>query len=189
MKKAIIASVIALGMGASAAQAADVPTNEIQFHGTVSATTCDIEATVDGSMSPNGANRIELGDVALGGDGKAVAFTFKPVQTPQNIAACDQIATNNKTPSLTWTGRYFSSAGLGLIPGFGDAQDSFVQITPVNDKSQAKTFINATGTKHEFDVSALSSTGGQGLKYTAMLKGGNTAGEFNTAANYNLTYK
>lgn len=186
MKKSVIASIVALGFVSGLAQAA-VPTNEIQFHGTVTATTCDIEAFADGSLSPSGANRIELGDVAVGGTGKTVTFSFKPVQNQQNITACDAIAAGNKTPELTWTGIKFNGQGLGML--VGTATDAHVKITPVNDKGQNKTFINATNTKHTFDAGVLSSTNNAGLKYSALLEAGQTPGDFQTAANFNLTYK
>lgn len=185
MKKSVIASIVALGLVSGLAQAA--PTNEVQFHGSVTATTCDIEASVDGSLNPGGANRIELGDVAIGGTGKTVAFSFKPVQDQQNLTACDAIAAGNKTPELTWTGVKFGSQGLGML--VGAAADAHVKITPVNDKGQNKTFINATNTKHTFDANVLSSANGDGLKYSALLEAGQTPGDFQTAANFNLTYK
>lgn len=184
MNKSIIASVVALGMFSGMAQAVD---NEVQFHGEVSAATCDLVPSVDGSLNPTG-NEIELGDVKINGEGKVVNFAFKPAQTQENIAACDAMAgTANKTLELTWTSDYFGSEGLGIISG--GATGSHVKITPVNDKGQNKTFINASKTKHEFDASVLSSQNGEGLKYTARLHAGPDAGEFVSASKFNLTYK
>ena len=142
MKKSIIASVVALGLVSGMAQAGE---KEIQFVGSVTAVTCDIDPSVDGSTS------------------------IMP----------------GVTVSLTWTGDKFTTDGLGSISG--TATDAHVQITALNAKSQGD-FIKASATTHEFAPSHLK-TGGKGLQYKAVLKGGSVAGDFQTAAKFNLTYK
>ncbi|ELO4939432.1 fimbrial protein [Escherichia coli] len=188
MKKSIIASVIALGMVSGLAQAA---ANEVQFHGRVNTASCDLVPSVDGSLMPNGVGMIELGDVKTGAPGQIVNFAFKPAQNDQNIAACDQLAgTAGKTVDLTWSGDKFGNAGLGVIDdtAAGAAAGSHVEITPVNSTNTSASFVKASGEKNTFNASVLKSGTGEGLKYKAVLRGGNTPGEFNAAATFNMTY-
>lgn len=191
MKKSMIASLVALGLVSGLAQAAD---KEIKFVGSVTAVTCDIEPSVDGSdtMMPN---TIQLGTVATGETGKVVDFRFKPSVTAGNQSSCDNMQ-DNGTVSLTWTGDTFSSKGLGIIPvldangnlsGTAQATDAFVEITPKNAKT-AGSFIQASNTTHEFAPSTLKA-GGDGLQYQAVLQGGQVAGAFQTAAKFNFSYK
>ncbi|CAD5756796.1 fimbrial protein PefA [Escherichia coli] len=186
MKKSIIASVIVLGMVSGLAHA-EVPGNEVQFHGRVNTVSCNLVPSVNGSLLPNGGGAIELGDVGVKGSGQIVNFAFKPAQDTQNIAACDQLAgTTGKTVDLTWRGDKFGSSGLGAVSG--EAVDSHVEITPVNSTSTSASFIKASGEKNTFNASVLKSGTGEGLEYQAVLKGGNTPGEFNAAATFNLIY-
>lgn len=180
MKKSIIASIVALGLVSGMAQADE---KEIQFVGSVTAVTCDIDPSVDGSTSIM-PGVIQLGTVKKGETGTAINFSFKPSATSGNQASCDSMQ-DNGTVSLTWTGDKFTTDGLGSISG--TATDAHVQITALNAKSQGD-FIKASATTHEFAPSHLK-TGGKGLQYKAVLKGGSVAGDFQTAAKFNLTYK
>lgn len=191
MKKSMIASLVALGLVSGLAQAAD---KEVKFVGSVTAVTCDIEPSVDGSdsMLPN---TIQLGAVAKGAAGKEIDFRFKPSVTAGNQSSCDSMQ-DNGTVSLTWTGDTFSGQGLGIIPALdangnplstAQATDAFVEITPKNTKT-ASSFIQASNTTHEFAPATLK-TGGDGLQYKAVLKGGQIAGAFQTAAKFNFSYK
>ncbi|WP_089644659.1 hypothetical protein [Escherichia coli] len=185
MKKSIIASIVALGMASGMAQAA---VNEVQFHGNVTTVTCDLTPSVDGSLNPNGPGLIELGDAKVGGEGKVVSFAFKPVSDAQNVAACNAIANDAAINgiNLTWTGSKFGSAGLGALDGSA-AADSHVEIKPINSKTQNATFVKASGETNSFERTVLLQ-GGDGLKYEAVLKAGQTAGDFKAAATFNMTY-
>lgn len=180
MKKSIIASVVALGLVSGLAQAAE---KEIQFVGSVTTVTCDIEPSVDGSdtMMPG---VIQLGTVKIHDTGRAVDFTFKPSAVADNQANCDAML-DTGTVSLTWTSDKFTSDGLAAISG--EATDARVEITPKNAKTNPG-FIKATATTHEFTPSTLK-TGGDGLKYQAALHGGSVAGDFQSAAKFNFSYK
>ena len=195
MKKSVIASVMALGMASGLAQAADTPDNEIQFKGNVSTVTCDLAPSVNGSLNPDGVGVIQLGDVKVGGTGKVVSFAFKPTNAQGNQTACDNIANGTtKNPNgaayqsvdLTWKGVKFGNAGLGASDGSA-ATDSHVEIKPVNSTGQNTSFIKASGEVNSFPVSVLG-TGNDGLKYEAVLKGGQVAGEFAASANFNMSY-
>lgn len=188
MKKSIIASVVALGMVSGLAQAAAV--NEVQFKGNVTAVTCDLTPSVDGSMNPNGPGVIQLGDVKLSGVGKIVNFAFKPTNTQENQTACDNIAngTQYTNVSLQWSGSKFGSSGLAAADDSA-ATGSHVEIKPVNSTAGASaSFVKADGEKNTFPVTLLKS-GNDGLKYEAVLKAGATAGEFHTSATFNMDYK
>ncbi len=181
MKKSIIASVVALGMVSGLAQAA---INEVQFHGNVTTVSCDLVPSVDGSDKPNGPSLIELGDVAIGGTGQVAKFAFKPAAGAQNKTACEQVAANGKTLDLTWSGNKFGNNGLGALDGSA-ASGSNVEIKPVNSTNAAATFVKASGEKNTFSTSVLT---GEGLKYEAVLKAGQTPGDFKAAATFNVTY-
>ncbi|WP_089576374.1 hypothetical protein [Escherichia coli] len=180
MKKSIITSIIALGLVSGLAQAAE---KEIQFVGSVTAVTCDIEPSVDGSdtMMPG---IIQLGTVKINETGRAVDFTFKPSAAADNQANCDAML-DTGTVSLTWTSDKFSNEGLGSFSGV--ATDAHVEITPQNAKTQPG-FIKASATTHEFAPTLLK-TGGVGLQYKAALHGGLVAGDFHSAAKFNFSYK
>ncbi len=180
MKKSIVASIVALGLVSGLAQAAE---KEIQFVGSVTAETCDIDPSVDGSktMMPG---VIQLGSVKAGKTGTVVDFTFKPSAVEGNQASCDAMK-DTGTVSLTWTSDKFTDKGLGAISGA--ATDAYVEITPKNDKANS-SFIKANATTHEFAPSKLR-TGGDGLQYKAALHGGNVAGDFHSAVKFNFSYK
>ncbi|HAM4877256.1 TPA: fimbrial protein [Escherichia coli] len=178
MKKSIIASIVALGLVSGLAQAAD---KEVQFVGSVTTVTCDIDPSVDGSNSMM-PGVIQLGSVKTGEAGTPVDFTFKPSAASQTD--CDAML-DNGTVSLTWTSDKFTNDGLGAISGA--ATDAHVEITPQNANGVAD-FIKANGTTHEFSPTTLK-TGGDGLKYQAALRGGQVAGDFQSAAKFNFSYK
>ncbi|EGE2290361.1 hypothetical protein [Escherichia coli] len=180
MKKSIIASVVALGLVSGLAQAGE---KEIQFVGSVSTVTCDIDPSVDGSSTIM-PGVIQLGAVKTGALGTAVDFAFKPSAVSGNQESCDAML-DNGTVSLTWTSDKFTNDGLGAMSGA--ATDAHVEITPRNAKTQA-SFIKANATTHEFESSTLK-TGGNGLQYKAALHGGSVAGDFQSAAKFNFSYK
>ncbi|HAD6864591.1 TPA_asm: fimbrial protein [Salmonella enterica subsp. enterica serovar Typhimurium str. SL1344] len=181
MKKSIIASVVALGLVSGLAQAAD---KEVQFVGSVTNVTCDIEPSVDGSNSMI-PGLIQLGTVAAGVKGQPVNFTFKPAKDQQNITACDTMQ-DTGTAKLTWTSSNFTAKGLTAISGA--ATDAAVEISPTNAKAGNGTMITASATSHDFDPTLLK-TGGAGLKYQAILAGGTQVGDMHTAAKFNFSYK
>ncbi|ENE26187.1 hypothetical protein [Escherichia coli] len=183
MKKSILASVIALGMVSGLAQAAG---NEVQFVGSVVATTCDLEASGTGSDAGLVKNIIELGQTKINTPGKEVTFAFKPVNNAQNQQNCEQLAAGpNSKVVLTWNSNAFDGQnGLGAISGA--ASDAFVKVQALNADTNNNVVMLTSGASQEFAAAKLAS---DGLQYKAQLVGKTTPGDFQTASKFTVYYK
>lgn len=183
MKKSILASVIALGMVSGLAQAAG---NEVQFVGSVVATTCDLEASGTGSDAGLVKNIIELGQTKINTSGKEVTFAFKPVNNAQNQQNCEQLAAGpNSKVVLTWNSNAFDGQnGLGAISGA--ASDAFVKVQALNADTNNNVVMLTSGASQEFAAAKLAS---DGLQYKAQLVGKTTPGDFQTASKFTVYYK
>lgn len=183
MKKSILASVIALGMVSGLAQAAG---NEVQFVGSVVATTCDLEASGTGSDAGLVKNIIELGQTKINTPGKEVTFAFKPVNNAQNQQNCEQLAAGPTSKVvLTWNSNAFDGQnGLGAISGA--ASDAFVKVQALNADTNNNVVMLTSGASQEFAVAKLAS---DGLQYKAQLVGKTTPGDFQTASKFTVYYK
>lgn len=182
MKKAIIASVIALGMGAGVANAApdkNAGTTDLNFEGTVSATTCALVPEVDGK---NGVMDVKLGQTNPNTKGQDVEVVFKPAAA--SLSSC-QAATTDFVMSWEGKGSSFGTNGLAAAAG-STASDSFVQISATNAKVNNNTMATAEKFQYEF---AKDTVVGDGLKYNVALMGGNTVGDMTAAATVNYWYK
>lgn len=182
MKKSILASVIALGMVSGLAQAAG---NEVQFVGSVVATTCDLEASGTGSDAGLVKNIIALGQAKKGGEGKKVTFAFKPVNDAENKANCQGLADANGTVVITWNSDAFDGRN-GLAALSGAASDAFVRVQPVNANADNDAPMLTSGSSQEFAAAKLTS---DGLQYKAQLVGKQQAGDFQTASKFTVHYK
>ena len=183
MKKSILASVIALGMVSGLAQAAG---NEVQFVGSVVATTCDLEASGTGSDAGLVKNIIELGQTKINTPGKEVTFAFKPVNNAQNQQNCEQLAAGpNSKVVLTWNSNAFDGQnGLGAISGA--ASDAFVTVQALNADTNNNVVMLTSGDSQEFAAAKLAS---DGLQYKAQLVGKTQPGDFQTASKFTVHYK
>ena len=183
MKKSILASVIALGMVSGLAQAAG---NEVQFVGSVVATTCDLEASGTGSDAGLVKNIIELGQTKINTPGKEVTFAFKPVNNAQNQQNCEQLAAGpNSKVVLTWNSNAFDGQnGLGAISGA--ASDAFVKVQALNADTNNNVVMLTSGDSQEFAAAKLAS---DGLQYKAQLVGKTQPGDFQTASKFTVYYK
>ena len=183
MKKSILASVIALGMVSGLAQAAG---NEVQFVGSVVATTCDLEASGTGSDAGLVKNIIELGQTKINTPGKEVTFAFKPVNNAQNQQNCEQLAAGpNSKVVLTWNSNAFDGQnGLGAISGA--ASDAFVKVQALNADTNNNVVMLTSGDSQEFAAAKLAS---DGLQYKAQLVGKTQPGDFQTASKFTVHYK
>lgn len=182
MKKSILASVIALGMVSGLAQAAG---NEVQFVGSVVATTCDLEASGTGSDAGLVKNIIELGQTKINTPGKEVTFAFKPVNNAQNQKNCEQLAGSNSKVVLTWNSNAFDGQnGLGAISGA--ASDAFVTVQALNADTNNNVVMLTSGDSQEFAAAKLAS---DGLQYKAQLVGKTQPGDFQTASKFTVHYK
>lgn len=183
MKKSILASVIALGMVSGLAQAAG---NEVQFVGSVVATTCDLEASGTGSDAGLVKNIIELGQTPMNTSGKEVVFAFKPVNNAENQKNCEQVMANaNSKVVITWNSNAFDGQN-GLKALSGAASDAFVRVQPVNANAGNDAPMLTSGSSQEFAAAKLTS---DGLKYKAQLVGKQQAGDFQTASKFTVYYK
>ncbi|EHM7742174.1 fimbrial protein [Salmonella enterica subsp. enterica serovar Braenderup] len=174
MKKLFIASAIAMTMAAGSAMAANQQA-EVQFLGVVTNTTCDVSSTVNG----NTTSTVQLGTVALDGTGTPVEFALKAADP--SAAGCEQLKT--QTASVTWQGPFITE---GLGNGKGSATDAKMELKTVNAKDTPEQAISNAKTTVEFNGADVL---GNGLKFTATLKGGKVAGTFDSAAAYAVTYK
>ncbi|EGJ8836519.1 fimbrial protein [Escherichia coli] len=181
MNKNIIASIVALGMVSGAAQATE---HDVTFNGSVTAVTCDLEVTGEGSHSGL-PNMVDLGQAELGSRGKLVNFAFKPSQTNNNQQTCDNME-DTGTATLTWYGTSFDGTGLGKTAG--TAEGAYVELMATNATADNNQPITASGTSHDFSPSELK-TGGDGLQYSAQLVSGSEAGDFEAVARYAFSYK
>lgn len=181
MKKSILASVIALGMVSGLAQAAG---NEVQFVGSVVATTCDLEASGTGSDAGLVKNIIALGQAKKGTEGKEVTFAFKPVNDAANKTNCQGLDPNS-TVVITWNSNAFDGQN-GLTALSGAASDAFVKVLPLNAKTGNDVPMLTSGSSQEFEAAKLTS---DGLQYKAQLVGGQQAGDFQTASKFTVYYK
>ncbi|EEX2837023.1 TPA: fimbrial protein [Escherichia albertii] len=172
MKKLMAASAIAMFMAAGSAMASQ---GDIQFFGNVTEVTCDITPEVGGSVT----DMIQLGTVKKNALGEEVSLVFKA--TDSSGGECASLA-SGKTASVAWTGN-LTAEGIGAQGGL--AQDAYVILKPKNGQDSSKI----TSTDHVADFDAENVTNGNGLQFTAQLQGGATAGDFQTAAAYAVTYK
>lgn len=171
MKKLMIASAIAMTMGAGSAMAQQ---GNVQFFGNVNAVTCDVTPEVGGNVT----NLVQLGTVAVSGTGEEVPFALKA----SNPTGGDCTSLTGKKAHITWNSPALTSEGLGATGGL--ATDAHVILKPSNgDNANAITQSNTSTT---FDATKATS---DGFAYTAQLKAGATEGDFSSAAAFAVTYK
>lgn len=179
MKKSIIASVIALGLMGGVAHAAD-SNNTVIFHGSVSATTCDLVPSQNGQLLA--ASTINLGTVAPGAEGQAQEFVLKAKNA--NDAGCKNL-TAQKTATVSWRSAFLNASGLVADPSNSVASDAQVLLNNVNGINQGAA-ITASANSADFAADKIIS---EGLQFSAKAKGGATPGTFQTAASFSVAYK
>ncbi|MCQ6023900.1 fimbrial protein [Escherichia coli] len=170
MKKLMIASAIAMTMTAGSAMASQ---GEVQFFGNVTANTCDVTPEVNGAVT----NMIQLGTVTTNGTGKEIPLVLKA--TNAKGGDCQSLA--GKTATVAWGGP-LNDKGIANQGGLAD--DAYVILTSTNAK-QDQSIIKADNAV-DFDADKAIA---DGFAFTAQLKGGATAGDFQSAAAYAVTYQ
>ena len=173
MKKSIIASVIALGMLGGYAHA-----GQVIFSGAVTADTCDLVPSVNGSPLPNQV--IVLPTVAPGVTGNAVTFAMKPAN--QAAPGCANLA--GKAVTVDWSGSGLGVEGFRADAG-SIASDAVVMLTAKNSKTP-NTAVNASASTVEFGGDKVTT---DGLQFDAKTKGGQQAGNFQSTASFTVAYK
>lgn len=177
MKKLMIASAIAMTMAAGSAMASSQQ-GDVQFFGNVTAQTCDLTPEVGGAVT----NMVQLGTVTTNGgsgtshEGKPIEFLLKA----KDAAACTEAARLKAT--ISWDGNLGTD---GIVNQGGQAKDAHVVLLAKNAET-ANTVIDSTNNFATFAADKLT---GEGYKFTAQLIGGATAGDFQSASAYAVTYK
>ncbi|HAP0165806.1 TPA: fimbrial protein [Escherichia coli] len=174
MKKYIIASIV--GMGIMSGTVAHAANNEVTFLGTVSATTCDLTTSVNGTTQPNQV--VQLGTVAKTAIGNEVNFAMKPADP--TAPGC--LGMTQKTATITWASAKLDNEGFGATSG--TATDAKVLVESKN--SRTPKAVNANASVIDFDVDKLTT---DGLQFTAKLKGGQIEGDFKSVASFAVAYK
>lgn len=177
MKKLMIASAIAMTMAAGSAMASSQQ-GDVQFFGNVTAQTCDLTPEVGGAVT----NMVQLGTVTTNGgsgnshEGKPIEFLLKA----KDAAACTEAARLKAT--ISWDGNLGTD---GIVNQGGQAKDAHVVLLAKN----AETENTVIDSNHNFATFAADKLTGEGYKFTAQLIGGATAGDFQSASAYAVTYK
>ncbi|HII2087075.1 TPA: fimbrial protein [Escherichia coli] len=170
MKKLMIASAIAMTMAAGSAMASQ---GDVQFFGNVTASTCDVTPEVGGNVT----NMVQLGTVSTSGAGEEIPLVFKA--TNASGGDCQSLA--GKTATVAWGGPLTEQ---GIANQGGLADDAYVILTSTNAKSDQA--ITKDDNAVDFDAAKVIT---DGLAFKAQLKGGSTAGDFQSAAAYAVTYQ
>lgn len=170
MKKLMIASAIAMTMAAGSAMASQ---GEIQFFGNVTAQTCDLEAEVNGAVN----KVIQLGTATVNGEAQPVDFSLK-AKDPASCSEADKLGAH-----VSWVGNLTAN---GIANQNGSAVDAHVELKGKNAKAGNDKPVSSTVTTIEFEQGKLAH---DGLQFTAQLKGGATAGDYNSAVAYAVTYQ
>ncbi|HAN6894708.1 TPA: fimbrial protein [Escherichia coli] len=170
MKKLMIASAIAMTMAAGSAMASQ---GDVQFFGNVTASTCDVTPEVGGNVT----NMIQLGTVSTSGAGEEIPLVFKAT----NASGGDCQSLTSKTATVAWGGPLTEK---GIANQGGLADDAYVILTSTNAKSDQA--ITKDDNAVDFDADKVIT---DGLAFKAQLKGGSTAGDFQSAAAYAVTYQ
>lgn len=175
MKKAIIASAIALSFMGMVNTASAANANEVQFTGAVTATTCAMTPTVGGSVN----NLVPLGTASLNGKATSVDFSLMVDAANAGCAALDA----TKTAEIAWTGNLNSQ---GLTNVSGSANGAWVELKTKNAKTTKVQTINSGKSAMDFAGDEIKTNGAQ---FTAQLNGGGAAGDFKSVSSFVVAYK
>lgn len=174
MKKNLLAvSALALAVMSGSALAAS---GDVQFLGVVTDTTCDVNPGVNGAVN----SVVQLGTAPINDKGGTVDFSLKP---DMSQAGCQNL-TNASTVTIGWTGPF---DGNGLKLQSGAATGAWTEIKTTN--ATANQTINTTNLSADIAGDVFIANGGEGMKFTAQLNGGATAGDYHSAAAYVVAYK
>lgn len=182
MKKAIIASVIAMAMGAmgsayAAENNANAGTIDLNFQGTVSDKTCALTPVVNGKT---GVMNVQLGQTNKNTKGADIEVVFKP--TAESAADCAGATTDF---IMQWEGVGSAFEAKGLKASGGSATDAYVLVKATNAKTNNSEQVNKNGYQYEFAKDSVV----DGLKYTMNLQGGTVVGDMTAAAQVKHWYK
>lgn len=170
----MLISSLALAIMSGSAMA-NINGGEIQFQGSVSTTTCDIQ-----TQTPSGqSNTVELGNVAPGGTGAKVGFSLQPSSNCAASAQAGQAA--GTQASISFTGPFDTK---GVKPTSGAADDARLKLTAVNSTT-ANQEITKTQNNAAFTMEELN----KGAGFSAELVPGTKTGDWRSSLSYVVTYK
>ncbi|ENB7079785.1 TPA: hypothetical protein H1V22_004597 [Salmonella enterica] len=170
----MLISSLALAIMSGSAMA-NINGGEIQFSGSVSSTTCDIQVLTASGQS----NTVELGNAEPGASFTPINFTLQPA------TACNVLSGGSAAPGtqalVSFTGPFDNS---GIKPTYGEASDARLKLKSTNSVTQGqeitKTKTNTIFTMEEFN---------KGAGFTAELVPGTKTGDWHTSLAYVVTYK
>lgn len=173
MKKVFIASAIAMSMAAGSAMASQQA--EIQFLGVVTETTCDITSTVDGNVN----NVVQLGTIQKGQQGQDKNIVLKA----KDATACTGLT--GKVATIQFVGDLGDN---GLNNTNGSAKNATVTLKTVNGKDTTEQEVKKGSNSVTFDAEKVTTDGYQFKAKLVSATNGGTAGTFDSALAYAVTY-
>lgn len=173
MKKVFIASAIAMSMAAGSAMASQQA--EIQFLGVVTETTCDITSTVDGNVN----NVVQLGTIQKGQQGQDKNIVLKA----KDATACTGLT--GKVATIQFVGDLGDN---GLNNTNGSAKNATVTLKTVNGKDTTEQEVKKGSNSVTFDADKVTTDGYQFKAKLVSATNGGTAGTFDSALAYAVTY-
>ena len=173
MKKVFIASAIAMSMAAGSAMASQQA--DIQFLGVVTETTCDITSTVDGNVN----SVVQLGTVQKGQEGQDKNIVLKA----KDAATCTGLT--GKTATIQFVGDLGDN---GLNNTNGSAKNATVKLKTVNGKDTLVQEVKKGSNSVTFDAEKVTTDGYQFKAKLVSATNGCTAGTFDSALAYAVTY-
>ncbi|HII3146299.1 TPA: hypothetical protein ACY3HI_004750 [Citrobacter braakii] len=184
MKKRIMGTgslfVPALFAGIFMMSSSQASTGEVQFVGVVESVSCDLITEVDGVNT----GLVQLGTSPKGGTGPLVRINLKP---DMNLPGCQALPWASDSGqvvnvSISWVGPFVPGPAETnptiLKPQSGLATDAVVELLPLNANDASGRFFNLTGADQH-----------TGLQYTAQLKGGSEAGDYQSAAAFVIAWQ
>lgn len=154
-------------------------TGEVQFAGVVENVSCDLITEVDGENT----GLVQLGTSPKGGTGPLVRINLKPDMSQPGCQALPWVSDigDYVRASITWLGPFAPGPAETnptiLKPQSGQATDAVVELLPLNANDASGRYFNMTGAEQY-----------TGLQYTAQLKGGSEAGDYQSAAAFVVSW-
>ncbi|MBO2656073.1 hypothetical protein I6M49_21760 [Shewanella algae] len=156
---------------------ADENTGTVNFTGSVSKITCNIEPEINGGE----VNTIQLGVVGADETGDLVSFSLRP--TPGSSCDLGDDTTGIKSSSVTWVSSALNSVGLGNQTGA--ASDAYALLKSAGSSPSDVTRDNPVASFTRADL-----TGNAGaMPFTIQLKAGKTVGAYAASATYLVAYE
>lgn len=189
MKKSVLTmSALSLALLSGAASAnvndANLNANNVRFLGTVSQITCNLVPHVNGSAT-NIVNVgvVNVGTAALPSSGSEIPFTLKMDGKNTNTTTGCPAIDDTVTAHISFMGALDAK---GLTNQSGTATDSYVEIVAKNNNDSKTTHITQGDNVRSLQGDKLAT---EGAMFSAKLRGGPTAGSYESAIAYQVQYE